>query len=358
MNAEDWGDPPEEQQTKEDSRDVRVRETQESEKELLQVEAVECHPFGEVCDLPETIYGAAMMVACLLAQGKLGAMHGVGATVMLGLVMNVVMQSYVLYCTRVFITYPAVKQVRALYAHYHTEVWPDGVFSEEAWGDFDNAEQLCQMPFSQPLFFTAILLTWTGTCMVDIKETLKFINLWWQLPTPTSTERGVDLKKTDDGIMASSASGLVKFLVITFVLLPKLLIAMLLWWLGARWLSATPSFSNLLLNAVALAFITALSELIYQTLVPEDVMALVNTYKIKRLYDVDFEEHKDDHEYLQHLRDRVFVWRMLNMIGSLVLVVGIPFVYFRFLQQVLPDYKWDIHEVCETWLANFNGAGS
>jgi len=247
-----------------------------------------------------------------------------------------------------FITYPAVKQVRALYDKYHMDVWPDGLFSEEAWGDFDERKAICQMPFSQPLFFTAILLTWTGTCMVNLKDTAKYIQLWWQLETPRSSLVDLEPTEDEDAIVATGASKQIKFVVIVFVLLPKVLVAVFLWWLGARWLAATPSFVDLLLNAIALSFITDLSTLIYEVLMPEDVMKLVSIYKIKR--NSSPIDHRDEEKLMTE-----FCHRFGKMVMSGVLVVGVPCVYFIYLQQVLPGYKWDIHEVCTSWLDELQG---
>lgn len=192
-----------------------------------------------------------------------------------------------------------------------------------------------------------MLLTWTATCLVDVKESILYIWLWYDLETPASN-RMRRLKLHDDVVIATKAAGFVKFMVIAFVLLPKLLIALALWWLGARWLSATPSFQDLVLNAVALAFITELDELIYSVLVPEDVKELVQVYKIKRPHlPVDTMDKQEKRQR----RDEQFCRRLFHISVSAVIVIGFPIVYMHYLQQVLPEYRWDVHEVCEKWFA-------
>lgn len=57
-----------------------------------------------------------------------------------GLVLNIVMQFYVLYCTRAYICIPAIKAVRDLYVRYHDDVFIDGVFSDDAWALFSHVE--------------------------------------------------------------------------------------------------------------------------------------------------------------------------------------------------------------------------
>merc|ERR1712070_563372 len=59
-----------------------------------------------------------------------------------------------------------------------------------------------------------------------------------------------------------------KLVIIVLVLIPKILLCMYMMWLGARWLTATLGFGDVLLNAVALAFIYDLADLIYVAVVP------------------------------------------------------------------------------------------
>merc|ERR1719512_672861 len=59
-------------------------------------------------DLPQSIYGAAMMAALRANQNQ---HQGVAASVVAALVLNAIMQVYVLYCTNKFITGPSVGRV-------------------------------------------------------------------------------------------------------------------------------------------------------------------------------------------------------------------------------------------------------
>jgi len=43
--------------------------------------------------------------------------------------------------------------------------------------------------------------------------------------------------------------------------------------------------------------------------------------------------------------------RMCKMLGTLALVIVWPFVYMHYLQQVIPGYKWDVHEHCERFIS-------
>jgi len=268
-------------------------------------------------ELPQSIYGAAMMAAIRSAV-KIGkpksnmdsaivgfAYYGVSLTVFVAMCLSVFLQAYVLCMSKKFISFPAVLAARKLYDSFHEDAFTDGEFDPEKWQDFDDTEDLCQLPFSQPWFFMSLLVIWTATCWVHLKESYKYAAMWLDLPSPSelpaspfrSPYAHVEVKykdepghtpahthKDEQHVTLTHASRCTKFVVMLFIFTPKVTIGMLLWWLGARWLSATPSFEDLVLNAVALAFIVELDELIYHTAVPEDVMKLVEVYRIKVKY--------------------------------------------------------------------------
>lgn len=326
-------------------------------------------------DLPESIYGAAMMATIRSTQTYHHTVHGVTICVYMGLVLNILMQFYVLYCTRLYICVPAVTRVQELYRRYHEEVFLDGVFSEDAWQAFGQAEQLCQIPLSQPFFFVAVLICWTATCWVDLLESGRFMSLWWRLRQPAEDEMTA-VEDSDGNVLVTAADRKTKGIAIGLILVPKVAIAVYLWWLGARWLVATTSFQELLLNAVALAFITELDELIYMALVPEDIQVLVQSYKLEKprlretveLNTLDlklpdsFAKPCASKEELQGLgdkgdewantlaqhRDRRLCLRIARMVFTIVVLIGLPIVYMRYLQQVLPGYQWDVHGPCES----------
>merc|ERR1712129_536531 len=104
----------------------------------------------------------------------------------------------------------------------------------------------------------------------------------------------------------------------------------------------------------ALAFIVELDELIYHTAVPEDVMCMVDSYKVAR--EPDEQPEQGDGEAK---KCRLFVRRMGTLIGTIAFVTIFPYVYMHYLQQVLPGYKWDVHEHCEHHVADkLNGRRS
>mmetsp|Transcript_150408 Transcript_150408/g.382303 ORF Transcript_150408/g.382303 Transcript_150408/m.382303 type:complete len:163 (-) Transcript_150408:732-1220(-) len=111
-------------------------------------------PLPLMKDMPESIYGAAMMAVIRSSQTFHNkSVHGISFCVFVGLALNVITQFYVLYCTKLYICVPAVSKVRRLYEAFHWDTFVDGQFSEEAWEHFSQAGELCQLPLSQPMFF-------------------------------------------------------------------------------------------------------------------------------------------------------------------------------------------------------------
>mmetsp|Transcript_120716 Transcript_120716/g.385475 ORF Transcript_120716/g.385475 Transcript_120716/m.385475 type:complete len:392 (-) Transcript_120716:158-1333(-) len=317
--------------------------------DLARISRKELDPLPQYTDLPESIYGAAMMATFRFSLSDSGSVRGIAVSVMLGLFINTGMQFYILYCTKKYICGPAVMHVRQLYAEYHTSAFDDAGHLLDDWTEtWDRTDELCQLPLSQPYFYLALLCVWTGTCYVDLCESFRYLTYLWKLPEPAEGE-SAECDHDDEAIVITHLARGIKITIAVLVFLPKVFIAMFLWWLGARWLTSTLSFQDLMLNAVALAFITEMDELIYKVLVPTDIQAIVNTYKIMR---VEHEDHMkatqtEDMNHVHRMRDKAFVTRIVGMLLALAFNILFPMVYMYKLQQVIPGYQWDVHGPCE-----------
>jgi len=327
-------------------------------------------------DIPESIYGAAMMTFIRSSQTYHKVVHCVSLCIFMGLILNITIQFYVLICTKLYITAPAVLAVRELYQSFHEHAFEDGVFSQDLWDDFHHSDELCQMPLSQPMFFLCILSIWTATCWVDLLDSFHFFYLWYAMPALQEQGRMTEVELVDENIVLKGATRGAKACAIGMIMVPKILIACLLWWLGARWLVATTSFQDLLLNAVALAFITELDELIYMSLMPGDIQNMVQMFKIASpprkekqakakvaTQDSAAASMPDDKAQGKMVacesrgeadpdfvafRDRRLKLLMSQMALTALVVVGFPMLYMYHLQQVLPGYKFDVHKPCES----------
>merc|ERR1719326_1684700 len=127
----------------------------------------------------------------------------------------------------------------------------------------------------------------------------------------------------------------VKGMICTFVIMPWLTNTCFLLWLGCRWLAATNDYGNLISNAVALEFILYLKDLVYSGLVSERNKRELEKTKILP------DSKRQRAGYQVYLG--TFVWALL--------VVAWLWGYIFHFQAVLPEYRWDVKEVCGDWYA-------
>merc|ERR1719189_378146 len=112
----------------------------------------------------------------------------------------------------------------------------------------------------------SILLIWALTCIGELQHAVRtYYNLIRNLPAVASNKDM--LQKGDDKMVVQGVSVCFKVVIVSCVIIPQVAIALVLLWLGSRWLTATTDFTDLLLNAVALEFIFCLKDLIYKTVI-------------------------------------------------------------------------------------------
>jgi len=199
-----------------------------------------------------------------------------------------------------------------------------------------DASQVCEIPLAHPAYLTAIILVWTLTCQVEIRGIIEKL---FQLLARTPTVRSLDmvLKGVDGGedTHAAKIQGLtmpLKIFIAAFIQIPRLLANIVLLWLGCRWLTATIGLGDVLLNGVALEFILNLDELLYNVCI-----AHRNRIATEKLYIAPFRR-------LNKATFCTFFDAQIWGIASLIWAVG----YVFYFQQVLPDYQWDVHDICNT----------
>jgi len=116
--------------------------------------------------------------------------------------------------------------------------------------------------------------------------------------------------------------------------LPRAALFGFLWWLGCRWLTATLSWSDLLLNGLALEFILNIDELLYKVMVPKTGQKEVQNLFVPHLFG-----KKDTRDCRN----------MFGIFALGIVSVTMAYVYIIF-QQVLPEYNWDVRDRCVLYL--------
>jgi len=196
----------------------------------------------------------------------------------------------------------------------------------------DEKHHICQIPLAHPEYTAAILLVWTLTCLADLRKTLSHIQgLMFLTPTVKTLEEV--LEKKDEGTVTVAGLTLsMKGLLSVFCLIPRTVSVSLLAYLGCRWLMATNSLNDILLNALALEFIMTLQYLMYETLVSKRGRHLTENTLVKA----------------PRAGDLTFASAVGSSLWLLVAVIWV-YVYIYYLQAVLPDYRWDVKPACKIW---------
>jgi len=333
----------------------KAKKAEGDEAEELKAQA--CGPEG----LEEDLYGLA--IASIVRDTRsfcrgyssAGLMIArMGVSVMI-LVLVLILQIYLMAELKALVTSVAVNQIRSVYDRYEIIMYGNDTarMARTANGfhrgrepyfdpqnfeklDEEDKEQVCQIPLSQPTFFMTLLTIWTFTVVADIR---KAIDTWVRIvritPTIDSMKDSMEQAEgSDEEFVIIGLTAPVKITLSIVLFLPRLVVDIYLLWLGCRWLTATPSFEDVILNAVALEFILVLNNVIFSTVVPlQSVVDTRNTQILPREKEV------------QPTAKSVlaaFAWG----IGSMIWVL----LYMYLLQAVLPQYRWDVRDVCIEFL--------
>jgi len=301
--------------------------------------------------------------------------------------LTVGIQVSIVICTKQFVTPGQVADIRDAYDHFEDFMYDGhtylnvngkkrgvpGYFNAALFDKMsdDNKEAACNIPFSQLPFLMLMLLVWSITCFANIKscfgnfmslivfaetkEDMKDCISDWKLAI--ISEAGDDENndagseksgEKDPSLAAPSVAPATSIQVITgitlpckvffvfCVFLPEFCATSYLLWLGCRWLTATNSFSDLLCNAVALEFTLQLKTLLYYALATE------RNKRDLRHTGVTPPWGKEGAGWGVYFN--TVYWFLFSCVWV--------FLYIFYLQQVLPDYHWDVHQVCDAWLTN------
>lgn len=312
-------------------------------------------------DLEESAYTATMMVLVRDSQKiAAGSKHKQVRTLrmlcaLLLLWILISIQIFLLIEIKIFVTSPSVGAIREAYNHYEHVMYNDHV-RDTGWGfhvgvggpdgphyhveNFNKLtpgqqDTICQIPFSQWDYLACILLIWSLTIVGELKICTSQLYWLWVIPNvdlshSMKREEIADYDGKDDIILGLPRS--MKALIASLLILPRIFIAVILCWLGCRWLAATLDFQEVLINAVALEFIIALNYVIYEKLTSDRSKRELSNTKL----DV---RHEGGQEPTAASYVGSLAWGALG-------AFWVWYYIFRF-QMVLPGYQWDVKIACK-----------
>jgi len=257
-------------------------------------------------DIDEDVYGAAIFsITYDFWEMFSGKDHdGLGITlniyrlcfVLFLLLCNYALQLGMLTWVYKYVALPQVHEAQSTYRKFHDEIFEHGedgqvVWSDKRWEDWDEADQLCNIAFSNFWFMYAILCLWWILMLTEVRKTERMWRRFRQLRSTTCADSMIVKLRPHDpeagGEEDEPAEGeepagedlnlIVKLTNPTratlylALLLPKLTIAVVLTFVGTAWLTASTRFSDLILNSVALEFIICIDEILFEGLLPESI---------------------------------------------------------------------------------------
>jgi len=349
-------------------------ELQENDPELQDEESEEGYKVKEIelvpSPLPETMYG--LFIASLVRDTAEVDLHGPMKVVRMVIgfvlfVMTILLQVFLIVSTKTLITPKSVKEIREIYGRYEEVMYTDssgvahianttngyargvdGYFFAENFEKLSEAEQesICSIPFSQRLFIFCIIWIWLIRVSAEMRGTMNLLIRFASLRSTVGTQihNGHDMQENDDGsVYVDGLPRCLKAFICIVVLVPRICLSAWVAWMGCRWLSSTLGFNEVLMNALALAFIFELNELIFAATVP---------YHSKLLVSQTFIPHTASTEP-ENCRT-MFGLLVVNIIAMVLAGLWIygPLWMGPFSQHVLPDYKWDVAGVCTAYLKN------
>eukprot|EP00927_Polykrikos_kofoidii_P079471 TRINITY_DN76255_c0_g1_i1.p1 TRINITY_DN76255_c0_g1~~TRINITY_DN76255_c0_g1_i1.p1 ORF type:complete len:411 (-),score=61.21 TRINITY_DN76255_c0_g1_i1:239-1471(-) len=247
-------------------------------------------------------------------------------------ILNLAMQSTLLYYIRAFIVLPSVRQCQTLLMDFSKLAYDQhGKTIPGAAEQFGQLGDLCNVALLDLPFHSVLLLCWTLTVLVEFRGTFRLLHDLMELPEARTSFEMVVFK--DDEVHISVLTKWTRLVLILGVAVPKVCLSVSLLWLGSQFLASTISMSDLVLNAVAMDFVMNLDEMLYEAVLPPCHREKVAATFFHRRSAVT-EEGRCQEEIAANNRSATY------LIAGIVYVI----VYYVFLQSVLPP-PWLLADV-------------
>jgi len=112
-------------------------------------------------------------------------------------------------------------------------------------------------------------VVWSLTVVIDLRNILFYAELLLIRQETIDSLEDMLEQRPDRTVLLKGLTVCFKMMLLMVICVPRFLIDLVLLYLGCQWLAATASFSDLLLNAIALEFILLLKDVVYSAVVPK-----------------------------------------------------------------------------------------
>jgi hypothetical protein len=265
------------------------------------------------------------------------------------MIMNLAMQFAMIRYISSYVVEPAVRNVQLSYQHFHASVFDeDGIIIADEWKNYPWKADVCQITMADSTFYYLIILLWTLRILDELRIMHRFFDEVTQISGCTLAKHMVVFVDTKDNDCELGGRCLIthltfwmRCLLLILIFLPRAIIACWLLVLGCRWLSASSNFADMVLNALALVFVTDVDEMLYQAVLPIALKKQIEDTNWFFMQDPKTKEEVERDEWKMYRR--TLFW----LIATLVFL----YAYCQHLQTVLPFGLEDVRDHCEAWVA-------
>lgn len=299
-------------------------------------------PEGIEIDIPEDAYGAAILAVIRDIQHVL--LHYddrqicmVQAGFAMGVLgLNFFLQFSMIYFIKKYVVDPDTRIIQGLFKTFHGHFFDmDGVFLGHRWEEFEDKDAICQIAMTDLVFYCSVIFLWSLSILKEMRVSERLFRDITSLPR---VEMAADMiHETEDMTRCVGLTDAARTTLIFMVVVPKVVIGTGLLLLGCTWLTATNSFENLIMNSLAMEFVTGIDEGLYETLLPVSHRTQVAECKF-------FIQRKATNKKLDY---KGFQRSAMYMIACLIYVFS--FLYLG--QTVLPPHLHEIKEHCRSFVA-------
>jgi len=316
---------------------------------------------GEPMGFDEDMYGAAMFSIIFdLRDMMTGGEDPISLSVfrfvflLTVLVCNYLLQLGLLFWIYTFVVQPSMHQVQVIYARFHAECFDEaGSFRRERWEEFLGKPELCQVVYYKFEFIFAILFLWSLTVLNEFRKIERLIRVVFSVPELAPHEMHKMVRVQDDHEIKYLVVGVTKVVraaLVSALIIPKLFICLILGLLGMVWLTATESFSDLILNAVALEFVIFIDDTLFNALMPVSIKEKISAAAVWRPLGHSSVDEDPAAKFKSIYAG--FQRSLAYFFASLMIV----YTYLHYLQWVpflgvMPGFQFDISEHCHTFLS-------
>lgn len=143
--------------------------------------------------------------------------------------------------------------------------------------DHGATMHLCFIDHSVPWSQSVILFLWFAKCSVEVAGAFKGAYVSFVMPSTVSGDVLTHTPKGSDNVTVTRMSPALKAISLLLVKLPRLLVALILMYVGAKFLAFAGTVGELVMKSIGIGFISAVNALLLNSLGPAKLLALQKT---------------------------------------------------------------------------------